>query len=100
MRWTTSLYGLRASAANPADWAVVGEALQVEPYAIMLRRDDPSFKTLVDGVLARLMDSGEFAALYKKWFQSAIPPKNVNLNAPMSQELIDNLKAKSDKPAT
>ncbi len=94
------LYGLRASAANPADWAVVGEALQVEPYAIMLRRDDPAFKTLVDGVLARLMDSGEFTTLYKKWFQSPIPPKNVNLNAPMSQELIDNLKARSDRPAT
>ncbi|NBT38687.1 MAG: amino acid ABC transporter substrate-binding protein, partial [Proteobacteria bacterium] len=27
------------------------------------------------------------------------PPKNVNLNAPMSKELKDNLKALSDKPA-
>ena len=94
------LYGLRASAANPAEWAVVGEALQVEPYAIMLRKDDPSFKALVDGVVARLMDSGDFERLYKKWFQSPIPPKGVNLNAPMSKELIDNLKIKSDKPAT
>ncbi len=94
------LYGLRASSANPAEWAVVGEALQVEPYAIMLRKDDPSFKALVDGVLARLMDSGEFARLYAKWFTSPIPPKGVNLNAPMPKELIDNLKAKSDRPAT
>ena len=94
------LYGLRASSVNPADWAVVGEALQVEPYAIMLRKDDPTFKTLVDGVLARLMDSGEFAKLYAKWFTSAIPPKGVNLNAPMSKEMLDNIKAKSDKPAT
>ena len=94
------LYGLRASAANPAEWAVVGEALQVEPYAIMLRKDDPAFKTLVDGVLARLMDSGEFTRLYAKWFTSPIPPKGVNLNAPMPKELVDNLKAKSDKPAT
>jgi glutamate/aspartate transport system substrate-binding protein len=94
------LYGLRASAANPAEWAVVGEALQVEPYAIMLRKDDPTFKTLVDGVLAKLMDSGEFARLYTKWFMSPIPPKGVNLNAPMPKELQDNLKAKSDRPAT
>ena len=94
------LYGLRASAANPAEWAVVGEALQVEPYAIMVRKDDPSFKALVDGTLARLMDSGEFERLYKKWFQSPIPPKGVNLGAPMSKELIDNLKARSDRPAT
>jgi ABC-type amino acid transport substrate-binding protein len=94
------LYGLRASAANPAELAVVGDALQVEPYAIMMRKDDPSFKALVDGVLARLMDSGEFTRLYQKWFLSPIPPRGVNLNAPMSQELIDNLKARSDKPAT
>lgn len=94
------LYGLRASSANPAELAVVGEAIQVEPYAIMLRKDDPTFKALVDGVLARLMDSGEFARLYTKWFQSPIPPKGVNLGAPMSKELQDNLKAKSDRPAT
>jgi glutamate/aspartate transport system substrate-binding protein len=94
------LYGLRASAQNPAELAVVGEAIQVEPYAIMLRRDDPTFKALVDGVLARLMDSGEFERLYRKWFMSPIPPRNVNLNAPMPKELIDNIKAKSDKPAT
>jgi ABC-type amino acid transport substrate-binding protein len=94
------LYGLAASSANPAEWAVVGEAIQVEPYAIMLRKDDPTFKALVDGVLARLMDSGEFQRLYTKWFQQPIPPKGVNLNAPMAKELVDNLKAKSDKPAT
>jgi ABC-type amino acid transport substrate-binding protein len=93
------LYGLRASAQNPAELAVVGEALQVEPYAIMLRKDDPAFKKLVDDTLAGLMKSGEFEALYKKWFQSPIPPKGINLNAPMSQELKDNLKALSDKPA-
>ena len=93
------LYGLRASAQNPAELAVVGEALQVEPYAIMLRKDDPSFKALVDATLARLMDSGDFDKLYRKWFMSAIPPKGINLNAPMSKELIDNLKVKSDRPA-
>jgi glutamate/aspartate transport system substrate-binding protein len=94
------LYGLRASSANPNDLAVVGEAIQVEPYAIMLRRDDPAFKKLVDDTLAQLIKSGEFEALYKKWFQSPIPPKGINLNAPMSKELRDNMKALSDKPAT
>jgi ABC-type amino acid transport substrate-binding protein len=93
------LYGLKASAANPADFAVVGEAIQVEPYAIMLRRDDPGFKKLVDDTIAGLVKSGEFARLYKRWFQSPIPPKGINLNAPMSQELQDNLKNLSDKPA-
>lgn len=94
------LYGLRASSRDPAELNVVGKALQVEPYAIMLRKDDPAFKKLVDGVVAGLMKSGEFETLYKKWFQSPIPPKGINLNAPMSDELRDNLKTLSDKPAT
>jgi glutamate/aspartate transport system substrate-binding protein len=93
------LYGLRAAAPNPAELAVVGEPIQVEPYAIMLRKDDPAFKKVVDDTLVSLMRSGEFEALYKKWFQSPIPPKGINLNAPMSKELQDNLKALSDKPA-
>jgi glutamate/aspartate transport system substrate-binding protein len=93
------LYGLRASAQTPADLAVVGDPIQVEPYAIMLRKDDPAFKKLVDGVLAAQMKSGEFERLYKKWFMTAIPPKGINLNAPMGRELADNLKALSDKPA-
>ena len=94
------LYGLRASAQNPASLAVVGDAIQVEPYAIMVRKDDPAFKALVDGVLTRLMKSGEFEQLYKKWFMSPIPPKGINLNAPMDKALVDNMKALSDKPAT
>ncbi|WP_164962414.1 amino acid ABC transporter substrate-binding protein [Rubrivivax sp. JA1026] len=94
------LYGLRASSANPAELAVVGESIQVEPYAIMVRKDDPAFKQLVDGVLAGLMKSGEFEKLYRKWFLLPIPPKGIVLNAPMGKELQDNLKALSDKPAT
>ena len=94
------LYGLKASAGNPAEFDVVGEAIQVEPYAIMLRKDDPAFKKLVDDTLAGLMKSGEFTKLYTKWFMSPIPPKGINLNAPMSRELQDNLKNLSDKPAT
>ncbi|WP_431046978.1 amino acid ABC transporter substrate-binding protein [Roseateles sp. L2-2] len=93
------LYGLRAGALNPADLAVVGEPVQVEPYAIMVRKDDAAFKKLVDTTLAGLMKSGEFEALYKKWFQTPIPPKGITLGAPMSRELQENLQALSDKPA-
>ncbi|MBV8617422.1 MAG: amino acid ABC transporter substrate-binding protein [Curvibacter sp.] len=94
------LYGLKANAKNPADYEVVGESLQVEPYACMLRKDDPGFKQLVDGVIAGLMKSGEFEKLYTKWFVQPIPPKNLPLGLPMSPQLKDNLKALSDKPAT
>ena len=93
------LYGLRASAQNPASLAVVGEAIQVEPYGIMLRKDDPAFKKLVDDTLVGLIKSGEFEALYKKWFQSPIPPNGMNLGAPMSDELRENMRVLSDKPA-
>ncbi|MFG6485551.1 amino acid ABC transporter substrate-binding protein [Roseateles sp. BYS78W] len=93
------LFGLRASAPDPAALAIVGDPLQVEPYAIMLRKDDPAFKKLVDDTVATMMKNGEFEALYKKWFLSPIPPRGINLNAPMSKDLRDNLKALSDKPS-
>ena len=93
------LFGLRANSKNPAALEVVGDSLQVEPYACMVRKDDPEMKKLVDGTLNRMMKSGEFAKLYTKWFESAIVPKGVNLALPMSAELKANLKATSDKPA-
>ena len=93
------LFGLRANSKNPAALEVVGDSIQVEPYACFMRKDDPEFKKLVDGTLSRLMKSGEFNRLYTKWFMSPIPPKGVNLNLPMSADLKDNLKAMSDKPA-
>ena len=94
------LFGLMANSKNPAALQVVGDSLQVEPYACMLRKDDPEFKKLVDGTITRLMKSGEFTKLYTKWFESPMPPKGTNLGLPMSQQLKDNLKALSDKPAT
>ena len=94
------LFGLIANAKNPAALEVVGDSLQVEPYACMLRKDDPEFKALVDGTIARMMKSGEFAKLYAKWFETAVPPSGTNLSLPMSPQLKDNLKVLSDKPAT
>ena len=93
------LFGLMANSKNPASLEVVGDALQVEPYACMLRKDDPEFKKLVDGTISRLIKSGAFTTLYSKWFESPIPPKGTNLGLPMSQPLKENLKALSDKPA-
>lgn len=93
------LFGLRANSSTPAALEVVGETLQVEPYACMVRKNDPEFKKLVDGTLARLMRTGEFARLYRKWFESPIPPKGMVLNMPMGAQLKANLKARSDQPA-
>ena len=93
------LFGLRANSKNPAALEVVGESLQVEPYACFMRKDDPEFKKLVDGTINRMMKSGEFAKLYDKWFTQPIPPKGMNLGLPMSDDLKANLKAPSDQPA-
>lgn len=93
------LFGLKANSRNPDALEVVGDTLQIEPYGCMLRKDDPAFKSLVDGTLTRLMKSGEFASLYSKWFESPIPPKGMNLNMPMSAQLKNNLTLRSDKPA-
>ena len=78
------LYSLVANSKNPRDWAIGSEAYTVEPYGIMLRRDDPAFKKVVDNAVRNLYQSGRINAIYEKWFQKPVPPKGINLNVPMS----------------
>ncbi len=81
------LYSLVASSKAPADYVVSNEPLSIEPYAIMMRRDDPSFKKVVDAAITGMMKSGELERIYAKWFTNAVPPKGINLNLPMSPAL-------------
>ena len=74
-------------AADRAGLRVLDETFAVEPYAIMFRRKDPEFKKLVDDTLIGLMESGEFARIYAKWFTSPIPPGGIDLDLPMSDLL-------------
>lgn len=85
---------------TPEEWAVVGEALQVEPYAIMLRKDDPTFKALVDGMLAKPMGNGECERLCKKWFQSAMARKGRKAERPNEQGTDRQPEIKPNRPAT
>src|SRR5215813_6068427 len=78
------LYSMVAGAKSPADYVISPDPLSVEPYAIMLRRDDPAFKTMVDGAMSAVYRSGAINAIYEKWFQKPIAPKGINLNVPMS----------------
>jgi glutamate/aspartate transport system substrate-binding protein len=89
--------GEKANARNPAAFALVPSNLDNIYYGLMFRKDDPEFKTLVDGVIGGMMKSGEFDKLYKKWYESPIPPRNMNLTFPMSDKLKERLKAPSDK---
>jgi glutamate/aspartate transport system substrate-binding protein len=81
------LYSLAAQSRTPGEWAISKEATSVEPYGIMLRRDDPAFKKVVDTATANLYKSGQINAIYEKWFLKPIPPKGLNLNVPMGDSL-------------
>ena len=81
------LASLAASSKAPADYTITADALSVEPYGIILRRDDPQFKKVVDDALAAVYQSDEINHIYSKWFLSPIPPKGINLNVPISAEL-------------
>jgi glutamate/aspartate transport system substrate-binding protein len=88
------LASLAASSKSPQDYQISKEALSVEPYGIMLRRDDPAFKQVVDTAIINVFKSGDINKIYNKWFMSPIPPKNINLNWPKS----DQMKAVIAKP--
>jgi len=75
------LAGLIASSPNPGEFKILtNESLRTEPYSMMLRKDDPQFKAVVDKTIGGVMKSGEIDKIYAKWFTSPIPPKGVNLN--------------------
>jgi glutamate/aspartate transport system substrate-binding protein len=81
------LAGLAAQSRSPNDYEISSVALSVEPYGIMVRKDDKAFKDVADRALSQVYKSGEINAIYAKWFQKPVPPKNVNLNLPMSPAL-------------
>ena len=79
------LYSLVANSKTPSEWVISADALSVEPYGIMLRKDDPSFKKVVDDAMTKVYKSGDINAIYAKWFLQPVPPKGINLNVPMSE---------------
>ena len=88
-----------AGSKEPDAYVISNEAFsKPEPYGIMLRKDDPAFKKVVDGATAALYTSGEGQKLYDKWFTQKIPPKGLNLNSPMSSELKNEFAKPSDSP--
>ncbi|HET9735625.1 MAG TPA: transporter substrate-binding domain-containing protein, partial [Burkholderiales bacterium] len=77
------LYSLVATSKTPAEYEISADALSVEPYGIMVRKDDAAFKKVVDAAMVNTYKSGAINGIYNKWFLTAIPPKGVNLNVPM-----------------
>ncbi len=81
------LASLVASSKTPDAYVVGAEAYSVEPYGIMMRKDDPAFKKVVDNATATLYKSGAIAPIYAKWFQGKVPPKDINLALAPSPQL-------------
>jgi len=91
------LYGERAKAKNPNDWIVVGKAQSRESYGCMIRKDDAPFKKLSDQVITGLMKDGSINTMYTKWFQQPVPPKGLNLDFPLSEDMKALFKTPNDK---
>ena len=78
------LYSLVAGAKSPKDYVISSDALSVEPYGIMLRREDAPFKKVVDQAMSATYKSGAINPIYEKWFLKPIPPRGINLEVPIS----------------
>jgi glutamate/aspartate transport system substrate-binding protein len=91
------LAGERAKSNNPNDFVIVGAPQSHEAYGCMMRKNDPEFKKVVDDAIAKVETSGEADKIYKKWFESPIPPKGLNLNFPESDDMKALFKSPNDK---
>ena len=91
------LAGERAKARKPADWVIVGTPQSKEAYGMMMPKGDAQFKALVDETIAGAETSGDAEKLYQKWFQSPIPPKGLNLELPLSDDMKELFKSPNDK---
>jgi glutamate/aspartate transport system substrate-binding protein len=91
------LAGLRANAASPDNFVFLTDAFPSDPYGVMMSKGDGEFKKLIDDALVEAMKSGLYDKLYTKWFETPIPPKNINLKFPQSEKLRELVKSPSDK---
>ena len=64
----------------------------------MMRKGDAEFKAVVDDALKAVFASGEINSIYDKWFTQPIPPKNVNMQFPMSDSLKALFANPTDQP--
>ncbi len=93
------LAALIAGSKDPSLYEINEDAFsKPEPYGIMLRRNDPQFKAVVDRATAALYEGPEIKAIYAKWFLSPVPPKGLNFNVPMAPALQQQFRHPIDSP--
>ena len=93
------LAGNIANSKNPKDYKIVGEVLSTEPIAIMVRKDDPEFKSDVNAAIAKIVANGKMPGLWNKWFLAPIPPKNIVVGLELSPATKNAWANLNDKPA-
>lgn len=91
------LAGERAKAKKPDDWVILGTPQSKEAYGCMLRKDDADFKKLVDDTVVQAETSGQASKWFETWFKQPIPPKNLNMNFELSDDMKALFKAPNDK---
>ena len=91
------LAGLKATASAPDNFAFLSDDFPSDPYGVMMSKGDAGIKQVVDDALTEAMKSGQYDKFYTKWFETPIPPKNINLNFPQSEKLKALVKSPSDK---
>ena len=91
------LAGERAKAKKQDNWEIVGTPQSKEAYGCMLRKNDPEFKKLMDETIAQYQTSGAAEKSFTKWFKNPIPPKNMNLNFDLSDDMKALFKEPNDK---
>jgi glutamate/aspartate transport system substrate-binding protein len=92
------LRGMVANSKRPGEYVISADTLSVEPYGIMLGKDDPEFKRLADQTIIGLFKSGEIHRIYQRWFMSPIPPNGVNLGLPMHPAMKRVIAQPTDSP--
>ncbi|MES2948860.1 MAG: amino acid ABC transporter substrate-binding protein [Pseudomonadota bacterium] len=91
------LYGVISSRPDPTKLKVVGKFLTLEPLSIVMSKNDPELKAIVDEEMKRLISSREAYTIYDRWFIKPIPPRNSALNIPMNYLLRDLWKYPTDR---
>ena len=89
---------LISKSKDSGQYKLLDQVLSVEPIAIMIRKDDPAFKKVVDDSVGALAKSGEVARLYDKWFMQPIPPSNTKVGLPANALTKEAWAKPNDKP--
>lgn len=71
------LIGLMLGSGNQAAWKLGDELFSFEPYALMMRRDDPEFRLAVNREIVRIYSSREIFEIFDRWFGVIAKPSEL-----------------------